>query len=327
MQRRKFLQALGTTLMASPLASLTASADEPNKPAAPQFKDLRRITIPVGATQPFRALHIADTHITHADSREDARKTALAESRGRHFNKADYYLQAALQYVERENIMLLHTGDFYDFVSQANLEAAAASLPASRCFVCAGNHEYSQYVGEAREDEAYKDKSRLAVQNAMPNDLRMASRVVNGVNFIALDDVYYNFTDDQLRWMKKQVRRRLPIVLLLHVPIYTPEHCQTVLKENNGLAGYMTGAPLDITSTYYTDPSLPAGQEWRNRSVQQRADEPTLRFIKWLRKQRLLKAILCGHCHEFFQERFSPSAIQYTVGSGYSGAAYEIEFV
>ena len=43
-------------------------------------------------------------------------------------------------------------------------------------------------------------------------------------------------------------------------------------------------------------------------------------------QQPLLKAILCGHCHHFYEERFSPTAIQYVVGAGYNGDAYEIEF-
>ena len=89
----------------------------------------------------------------------------------------------------------------------------------------------------------------------------------------------------------------------------------------------MTGAPLEITQTFQTDPSLPEEEQWRNRSVQQRADEPTLAFIAWLKQQPLLKAILAGHCHSFYAERFSPTAIQYTVGAGYEGAAYEIAFV
>ena len=119
----------------------------------------------------------------------------------------------------------------------------------------------------------------------------------------------------------------MPVVLMCHVPLYTPKHCQTILKGNGGVAGYMTGAPLSITQTYQQDPSRPASEQWRNRSVQQRAERSTLDFIAWLKEQPQLKAILCGHCHDFFEERFSPTAMQYTVEAGYKGGAYEIEFV
>ena len=89
----------------------------------------------------------------------------------------------------------------------------------------------------------------------------------------------------------------------------------------------MTGAPLEITQTYQTNPSLGPDEQWRNRSVQQRTDEPTAEFIAWLKQQPLLKAILCGHCHHFYEEQFSPTAVQYVVGAGYNGDAYEIEFI
>ena len=52
------------------------------------LKDVRKITIDVGATSPFSALHISDTHLTFADERNDDRKIKLAASRLRHFSKA-----------------------------------------------------------------------------------------------------------------------------------------------------------------------------------------------------------------------------------------------
>lgn len=324
MERRKFLQLFGTSLLVSPLMEKALAQGTQTTDAS---LALNKIRIPVGATTPFRALHISDTHLTRVDERDNERKKSLSAGRKKYFPQAEEYFQAAVGYAERENMILLHTGDLIDFVSEANLEAVSEKLRTSNSFMSAGNHEFSQYVGEAREDEAYKTQSYLSVENAYPNNLTMASRVINGVNFVALDDVYYNFTTAQQRWMERQVKRGLPIVMLCHVPIYTPEHCAYILKSNKGVAGYVTGAPLEITETYQTDPNLPEEQQWRNRSVQQRADQPTLDFIKWLKKQPLLKAVLCGHCHHFYQERLSPTAMQYVVAAGYSGSAYEIEFV
>jgi hypothetical protein len=126
--------------------------------------------------------------------------------------------------------------------------------------------------------------------------------------------------------MKREVERGFPIVLMCHVPLYTPEHCKVNLERNQGKSAYMTGVPRHITDTYQQDPNRPASEQWRNRSVQQRADKPTMDFIDWLRQQPLLKAILCGHTHEFYQEQFSPTAVEYTVAAGYAGCAYEITF-
>ena len=55
-------------------------------------------------------------------------------------------------------------------------------------------------------------------------------------------------------------------------------------------------------------------------------DKATLDFIAWLKEQPLLKGILCGHMHYFYEERFSKTAMQYTVGATYNGDAYLVRF-
>lgn len=332
MKRSDFLRLCGGALLLTqlpkPLAAKMQKAAEASKVAEgpSTLRDVRKITINVGAKKPFSALHISDTHLTRVDARDNERKKSLSAARQRVFPWAEHYFDAAIRYARERNLMLLHTGDLIDFVSDANLDFVAMQLGVGNWFASAGNHEYSQYVGEAKEDEAYKAQSFDKVQRAYPNNLKVASQVINGINFVALDDVYYNVTAEQHELMRREVEKGLPIVLLCHVPFYTPKHCADVLKGNNGLAGYVTGAPLEITRTYQTNPSLGPDEQWRNRSVQQRSDEPTLEFIAWLKQQPLLKAILCGHCHHFYEERFSPTAIQYVVGAGYNGDAYEIEF-
>lgn len=56
------------------------------------------------------------------------------------------------------------------------------------------------------------------------------------------------------------------------------------------------------------------------------AGQPTLDFIAWLKEQPLLKGILCGHMHRFFEERFSETAVQYCVGATYKGDAQVVHF-
>ena len=326
MKRRDFLRLSAGTLLASQLPKPLFADKVGRKIEAPTSLNIRKIDIPVGIKKPFAALHISDTHLTMVDDRDVERKIMLAASRARWFSKAEHYLDEAIHYARANKLMLIHTGDLIDFVSEANLDAAAMHYRDNDWFVSAGNHEYSLFVGEAKEDEAYKAQSYNKIQDAYPNDLTFCSRVVNGVNFVALDDVYYNFTERQHELMEAEMKRGLPVVMLIHVPIYTPKHAQHELESNGGKCAYMTGAPLEMTSKYQCDPSLPADQQWRNRSVQQFSDKPTLDFIAWLKEQPLLKGILCGHMHHFFEERFSKTAIQYTVGATYDGDAYEVLF-
>lgn len=326
MKRRDFLRLSAGTLLASQLPLQLQSCATKKKVVAGTTLNIKKIEIPVGIKKPFSALHIADTHITKVDSRDSERKIMLAADRSRPFALGEHYLDEAIHYARANNMLLIHTGDLIDFVSEANLDAAKLHYDAADWLVAAGNHEYSLFVGEAKEDEAYKKQSYDKVQENYPNDLTFYSQVVNGVNFVALDDVYYNFTERQHELMEAEMKRGLPVVMLIHVPIYTPKHAQHELESNGGKCAYMTGAPLEMTSKYQCDPSLPADQQWRNRSVQQFSDKPTLDFIAWLKEQPLLKGILCGHMHYFYEERFSKTAIQYTVGATYDGDAYEVLF-
>ena len=337
MKRSEFLKIFGGAMLSTQLphlldANKLAAANAKPSPlrgeVTPNIKlDIRPLTINVGAEKPFSALHISDSHLTRVYDSESQRKRDLSKRRQRIFPWAAHYFDAPIRYAADNDMIMLHTGDLIDFVSEANLSFIEGQLGVGNWFASAGNHEYSQFVGEAREDAAYKAQSYDKVQAAYPNNLTLASQVVNGVNFVAIDDVYYNFTEQQHELMEREVKRGLPIVMMCHVPLYTPRHCEYGLKQTKGLAAYLTGAPLEITSKYREYPNLAPDEKWRNRSIQQRADKPTLDFIAWLKEQPELKAILCGHTHYFFEERFSPSAIQYTVAAGYQGAGYAIKFI
>ena len=287
---------------------------------------VKEIHVKLGATRPFGVLHVSDTHIVLVDDRDDEAKIALASRRVRGMTYGEHYLDEAIRYARDRGLYMMHTGDLYDFVSEANLDCCAAHMLAADWFVCAGNHEYSKYVGEAKEDEAYKADSREAVQGAFPNDLNFASRVIEGVDFVALDDVYYNFTERQHALMEEEMKKGLPVVMLCHVPLYTPQALEDELRFSHGNCGYLTGVPEELTAKYDPGVSYPPGQEWRYRKVQQHSDKPTLDFLAWLKEQTLLKAILCGHCHRFYEERFSPPAVLYAVDATYHGGVQAVYF-
>lgn len=318
--RRDFLTLGAGAMLASELP-LTAEAKR--DPLAPL--KVETFEIKVGASKPFGAIQVSDTHIARANNKDDERKMKLAA--GRSFSLfGEHYLDEAIHLAKSKGDMLLHTGDLIDFVSAANLEMAEAHFAGNDWFVSSGNHEFSKYVGEAREDEAYKRDSYDRVQAAYPNDLTFCSRIVNGVNFVSLDDVYYNVTEKQHELFMKEVEKGLPIVMLCHVPFYGPKLYDFVMSHTGNKCAYVTGAPLELTSAYQGDRNPPPGQEWRSRAVQQRTDKPTADFIKWLKEQKLLKAILCGHLHYFFQERFSPTAVQYVCSATYKGHAQSLRF-
>lgn len=278
-------------------------------------------TIDIGISLPFRAMHLSDSHICLADEREDARKRALAVHRATVFDegvsgRTEQYLREQLAYVDEHHMPILYTGDFCDFVSARNLESMKDALCTRECFMAAGNHEYSLYVGEAFEDEAYKMQSYDRVQAFCPNNLRFASRVMHGINFVAVDNVYYNFTTAQLVQLQNEIARGLPIVLMMHTPIYTMELRDYVMDELKQPCAYLVGTPDDEVATYSPD-----------RRIQQQTDAPTRAFIDYALNQPLVRAVLAGHLHYDFETRLPGGTMQYVTGGGFRGCAREILFV
>lgn len=279
---------------------------------------LHEVEVNIGIEKPFSVLHISDSHLAYADERDDARKNRLSVKRRKNFGDSEGKLRAHIQYALDNNMIIVHSGDMLDFVSEANLDCAKDIFSKGDWIVCAGNHEYSLYMGEAKEDAAYRAKSYDKVQAVFPNDLTFYSRVVNGVNFVTLDVGYYKVSKEQFAKMKKEVKKGLPIIMVCHNPLYTPDLCNYALKRWKGKSAYLVGVPEEITSKFPPKTTKP-GEEWRNRSVQQHADKTTLKFCKWLKKQEELKAILCGHLHFNFKTQFSPTATQYVVDKGTKG--------
>ncbi len=263
--------------------------------------------IRVGAAQPFCALHASDTHLTRADRRDDERKRLLAQNRLPVFPTAEEDLRELTALAQAEQLPVLHTGDLSDFVSAANLDAMRAFSEAVDCFMAAGNHEFSLYVGETWEDAAYRAQSLDRVQAVFKNDIRFAGRVMHGVNFIALDNSYYLIEPEQLAALKAEAEKGLPMVLLVHTPLYSPE--TLALLRENGLQptepAYLMAVP-EQEMRGYDD----------HRYRQQLADATTREALEWICAQPLIKAVLTGHLHKDFEADVTPALRQYCTGVG-----------
>ena len=266
----------------------------------------------IGVEKPFTVLHMSDTHLTLADLRDGERKVTLAEKRVKHFPHAEEMLTLADELAAKHNAPILHTGDLIDFVSLANLERAKEFVDAHDLFMAAGNHEFSLYVGEAWEDAAYRNRSLAKVQACFRNDIRMSSRVIGGVNFVALDDGYYLFEEEQLDFLKAEVAKGLPIVLMMHNPLYEETYFDDVTfhRERLGLkptekplCAYLTGVPEALMG-HYDD----------HRRRQQTPDEVTERTVAYIKSEPLIKALLAGHVHYSLVTKLREGASQIITG-------------
>ena len=272
---------------------------------------LLKNTLRVGLAKPVKLLHVTDTHLTLADEHDDERKHALAD-RLADPNK-EKYLAEHIAYAEEHCDLLVHTGDLMDFVSHGNAEKAREIVRREKFFFIAGNHDYSQYVGEAWEDDAYRMNSYMQMGYGIGVPMFFNNRIVGGVNVVGIDNSYYRFADWQLWRLRKEVEKGLPIVLAFHDPLfeqslydyhyaYSPEDCT-----------YLVGCDEEHLLRY---------SEFR--AVQQRPDDATLRMIDYIKNEPSVKAILTGHVHFNFESMLTPTLPQFVTGGAYEGFAREI---
>lgn len=274
------------------------------------------LQIPCG--KPFRILLAGDTHLIHADEMDDPRKQELALRRIRDFGPT-HEVQACwdetIEYANENCDLFLHAGDLIDFVSHKNHAVMKESLASVRIpfLMAAGNHEFSLYVGEAKEDDAYKAQSFDLIQSAVSNDLDFASLQLNGINFVAIDNSYYLFKERHLKKLKDECRKGLPIVLLLHNPLYSEGLHELSQKIRKHPCTWLCGVPEEKLTGY-----PPARRE------QQQPDETTSKMLDFLRSEPMIKGILAGHLHFQVISKFTKDIPQIITGGNYNGTVTEI---
>ena len=273
-------------------------------------------TVNIGLEKPFSILHISDTHLTAAYPHENEKKQTLHTKRTRTFGgRQEEALRDSLDWA-RDNVdYVVHTGDVIDWQSEANYDLVKKYF-GENMVGCMGNHEFSPSMGlsEVKETrtEAYKDLSRKQLQSVYPFNISLQSQVVNGVNFVTLDDVYGYVTKEQVKLFKKEVKKGLPIVLCMHVPFHTDNIWRANVKFWKREASKLTSAQIPNPSGDYKI---------------QKEDPTTRDFIAYLKQEPLLKAILAGHIHFTIQDRFSATATEFCVGGNFMFHGEEILFV
>ncbi|MBR0509251.1 MAG: metallophosphoesterase [Clostridia bacterium] len=275
---------------------------------------LVKSTVRIGLEKPVKLLHVTDSHVALADERDDERKHALAKRLGS--PDKEKYLWEHIAYADENCDLLVHTGDLMDFVSHANVDFARNIVKRENVFFIAGNHDYSQYVGEAWEDNAYRMNSYMQMGGGLGVPMFFNNRVVGGVNIVGVDNSYYLFEDWHLWRLKREVAKGLPVVLAFHDPLFEESLYQEHRKRLPHEPTYLVGCDEEHLLAY---------SEFR--AVQQRPDAPTLRFIEYVKNEPAIKAILTGHLHFSFESSITPTLMQFVTGGAYEGTAREVTLV
>ena len=305
-------------------AAKSASASEKQLKISPirnggadEILKVTPLEIRVGAKKPFKILHASDTHLNFWDVTDffgNRQKEDFFGTRWVRFPQALTSFIATIEYAESRSLPLFHTGDLIDWNTLGNVKVCARTLKGTDMFYALGNHEYHSSDGKAPALSAEAARERVA--GFVRNDLTVASRVINGVNFVAFDNGEKNLREETVRRVEAEFEKGLPVVLMCHIPpTYTPAFIK------NGLAmkkQILRGQGVPEEALAALRPGGPIEPSYNAR---------TMGFWNKMREQKLLKAVLCGHTHVEESDRFSDTADMYVTGGNYEGFAREITFI
>ncbi len=185
---------------------------------------------------PLKVMVVGDTHLFMDDVRGEPFKSysgrmAKAYNKTKHFKTGEptcpqESFEKALAFAKASRVhLLVLVGDIFSFPSEAAIGWAYARLKSSGVpyLYVSGNHDW-HYEGLEGSETALR--SKWTVERLKPlyqgQHPLMAVCEINGVRFIAIDDSTYEILPEQLAFFRDQVASGLPLVLLMHIPLYAP---------------------------------------------------------------------------------------------------------
>ena len=185
---------------------------------------------------PVKIVHIADTHLFMDDKRgykykEFSDRMAGAYNQTSHFktrkktSPKESFEKTLMHAKEEEADLIALVGDIFSFPSELAIEWVISKLKEIDIpyVYVSGNHDWHYEGMEGSMDflrKTWINKRLLTLyQN---NDPLMAAYDIKGIRFLAIDNSTYEINKDQLEFFSNQVETGLPLVLLVHIPMYAP---------------------------------------------------------------------------------------------------------
>ncbi len=244
----------------------------------------------------FSILMIADTHLFTDDNRGEpyqqySGRMAKAYNQTKNFETgaptfpAECF-QQSLSIAKKEAVSLVALiGDIVSFPSEAAVEWVSDQMKNSGLpyLYVAGNHDW-HYEGMSGSLESLRKKwinQRLQPLYQKDHPL-MTVREINGVLLVAIDNSYYEILPEQLSFFQHQLARKMPVLLMVHIPLYAP------------------GRPVSF-GCGHPDWGAKADQNYvlerRERWPEKGHTATTLAFYKEVILAQNLIGVLAGHTH------------------------------
>ena len=181
----------------------------------------------------LKIMQITDSHISIEDEMESdmmqyAERMHNAYSNPRKHYKQDIskstfeYLDDLLQKAKEENVeLLLLTGDIVNFPSAVSVQYVNDRLTKNGIpwLYISGNHDW-HYEGMAGTMDSLRliwiEESLLPLYEG--HNPLYYSEIINGINFVGIDNSTNQINSDQIDFLKKQLAMEEPIILISHIP-------------------------------------------------------------------------------------------------------------
>ncbi len=261
-----------------------------------------KTSIKIGIKKPIKFLHITDTHLPEYDENNPAN----AEERA----KRKAFLKESFDYADKNDLTVIHTGDIMTFCNPDNLKFIDECFKNRDYIFAIGNHDFCK-EGEYGDDPDNVERNISLVEPHFRSNLFFDSKIFNGeLNVVSLSNGFFRITDAQLDALRTEVDKGLPILLCMHVPIFTHEHAKA--RMSIGDCAHLLGPSDDFLSKY---PEIFAFH---------RADNTTLRAIDYIKNVSAIKAIVAGHTHMNYEETFENGLVQIVTGATFDKYIREI---
>jgi predicted phosphodiesterase len=251
--------------------------------------------------------------------RQYSKRMAGAYNSTKHFrtgaetNPVNAFNEVLQMALEDEADLLALTGDIFSFPSEAAIEWALERLneTAIPYIYIAGNHDW-HYEGMEGSSQSLREewtRKRLAPLY-QGNDPMMASYKVNGLNVVVIDNSTYEIQPEQLDFFHQQAGSGLPLILMMHIPLYAPGRSM----------GYGCGNP-----DWNADSDKGYEIERRRKWPEQGHTQTTMDFVSEVFATPDLIGVFAGHVHSQTVDVVK-GIPQFVAGANATGAFLELNF-